>query len=69
MASCWQPLGTAAARVMDQPNRKRTDLARLRARYDSGVVNAAVYAVIKQPLVIMPLSVAVWSFWQTEGHQ
>jgi hypothetical protein len=26
-------------------------------------------AARKQPLVIMPLSLAVWSLWQTEGHQ
>jgi hypothetical protein len=48
MNDSWEPLGDAAARMIDELNRKRTDLALLRARYDSGAVNAAVYAVIKR---------------------
>ena len=45
MTDSWKPLGDAAARVLDK---SRADLALLRARYDSGAVNAAVYAVIKR---------------------
>jgi hypothetical protein len=45
MANSWKPLGEAAVCVLDK---SRADLALLRARYDSGAVNAAVYAVIKR---------------------
>jgi len=45
MPDSWKPLGDAAARVLEK---SRADLALLRARYDSGAVNAAVYAVIKR---------------------
>ena len=45
MPDSWKPLGDAAARVLEK---SRADLALLRARYDSGAVSAAVYAVIKR---------------------
>jgi len=48
MTNSWKPLGEAAARVLDEMKKSRADLALLRARYDSGAVNAAVYAVIKR---------------------
>jgi len=48
MTDSWKPLGDAAAHVIDDLSRKRADLALLRARYDSGAVSAAVYAVIKR---------------------
>jgi hypothetical protein len=48
MTGSWRPIGDAAARVIDELSRKRANLALLRARYDSGAVNAAVYAVIKR---------------------
>jgi len=48
MNDSWKPLGDAAGRVLDEMKKSRADLALLRARYDSGAVNAAVYAVIKR---------------------
>jgi hypothetical protein len=48
MTDSWKPLGDAAARMIDELNRKCTDLALLRARHDSGAVSAAVYVVIKR---------------------
>ena len=48
MIDSWRPIGEAAAHMIDEPRPKRTDLMLLRARYDSGAVNAAVYAVIKR---------------------
>ena len=48
MSDSWKPLGNAAERVIDELSRNRADLAVLRARYYSGAVNAAVYAVIKR---------------------
>ena len=49
MTDSWQPIGDAAAHVIDKIMKKpRGDLPLLRARYDGGAVNPGVYAVIKR---------------------
>jgi hypothetical protein len=47
---------------------RRADFKTLRGWLD-GRDMLLLCAPRKQPLVVMPLSLAVWSFWQTEGDE